>query len=128
MAGPVVLSRTVPTTRSIVSAAWAGQSVESTTVPVVSGAGRRGGVEAMAHHVRGRGPARVRRMVRQPGGTVAGCGARAGCGRRRLRGRGGGARRADPRRVRVHRGAAVRRRGAVRARRGRGGRERGTRS
>ena len=26
MAGPVVLSRTVPTTRSIVSAAWAGQS------------------------------------------------------------------------------------------------------
>ena len=31
IAGPVVLSRTPCTTRSMVSAAWAGQSVESTS-------------------------------------------------------------------------------------------------
>ena len=50
MAGPVVLSRTFCTTRSIVSAAWAGQSSVSTLVADrllgrAPGPGERGSVE-----------------------------------------------------------------------------------
>src|SRR5689334_11627675 len=77
MAGPVVLSRTVPTARSIASAAAAGQSEDS---PPLEPSARGPGVvpSAIAAHTRGRAPARplvpytVRRVTRTLLGLLCG--------------------------------------------------------